>query len=87
MLLQLWPLYTILISLKYAKRFLEGDSLSFDLPLDTRCDPYPYATQQDILVGDCVWNKVIEHGDGGVHVNVNGIFKPLYGLLEMSYIK
>ena len=76
---------TILNSLKYAKRFREGDSLSFDLPLDKRYDPYPYATQQDILVSDCVWNNVIEHGDGGEHGNVNGIFKPPYGLsLEQS---
>ena len=77
---------TILNSLKYAKRFRdEGDpsNLSFDLPIDSHYDPYPYATQQDILKGDCVWNNVIEHGDNGgkrSSGNVDGIFKPPYGL-------
>jgi len=83
---------SVLNSLKYAKRFREGGDLSgwsFDLPIDPRYDPYPYATQQDILTGDCVWNTVIEHGDGsanGEHGgNVDGIFKPPYGLsLEQS---
>lgn len=81
----------VLNSLKYAKRFREGGDLSgwsFDLPIDPRYDPYPYATQQDILMGDCVWNHVIEHGDhtGGAHGgHVDGIFKPPYGLsLEQS---
>ena len=81
---------TILNSLKYAKRFRDGGDLSgwsFDLPIDPRYDPYPYATQQDILTGDCVWNTVIEHGDGSGSEsgdvrsgNVDGIFKPPYGL-------
>ena len=76
---------TILNSLKYAKRFRDGGDLSgwsFDLPIDPRYDPYPYATQQDILTGDCVWNTVIEHGDGSGSDSghVDGIFKPPYGL-------
>eukprot|EP00578_Thalassiosira_sp_NH16_P025318 CAMPEP_0181092460 /NCGR_PEP_ID=MMETSP1071-20121207/8930_1 /TAXON_ID=35127 /ORGANISM="Thalassiosira sp., Strain NH16" /LENGTH=376 /DNA_ID=CAMNT_0023174641 /DNA_START=361 /DNA_END=1491 /DNA_ORIENTATION=+ len=83
---------TILNSLKYAKRFRDGEDLSgwsFDLPIDPRYDPYPYATQQDILEGDCVWNTVIEHGDGTGKVEkgsrFNGIFTPPYGLsLEQS---
>jgi hypothetical protein len=77
----------MLNSLRYSKRFRDvGDvtEWSFDLPKDPRYDPYPYATQQDILVGDCVWNNVIEHGDGtgtGSHGSkVDGIFKPPYGL-------
>lgn len=82
----------VLNSLKYAKRFRDVGDLSgwsFDLPIDPRYDPYPYATQQDILAGDCVWNTVVEHGDGtdsDEHGgNVDGIFKPPYGLsLEQS---
>ena len=77
----------LLNSLKYAKRFRDvGDvtEWSFDLPIDFRYNPYPYATQEDILSGDCVWNNVIEHGDGtgsGMQGgNVDGIFKPPYGL-------
>ncbi|KAL9184234.1 hypothetical protein ACHAXT_002320 [Thalassiosira profunda] len=74
----------VLNSLKYAKRFREGDDLSgwsFDLPVDPRYDPYPYATQKDILAGDCVWKNVIEiGGSGGDAGDVNGIFKPPYGL-------
>lgn len=68
----------ILNSLKYAKRFREGGDLSewsFNLPIDPHYDPYPYATQEDILMGDCVWNSVIHYRDG-----VNGIFTPPYGL-------
>ena len=81
---------TILNSLKYSKRFRDGDdptSWSFDLPTDPRYDPYPYATQQDVLAGDCVWNNVVEvrggdgtGGGGGGGVGVDGIFKPPYGL-------
>ena len=82
----------VLNSLKYAKRFRDAGDItgwSFDLPVDPRYDPYPYATQQDVLMSDCVWNTVIEHGDhtdGGEHGgNVDGIFKPPYGLsLEQS---
>jgi len=82
----------VLNSLKYAKRFRDGGDLSewsFDLPVDPRYDPYPYATQENILTGDCVWNNVIQHGDGstsGEHGgNVDGIFKPPYGLsMEQS---
>eukprot|EP00581_Thalassiosira_minuscula_P008474 CAMPEP_0183708584 /NCGR_PEP_ID=MMETSP0737-20130205/4850_1 /TAXON_ID=385413 /ORGANISM="Thalassiosira miniscula, Strain CCMP1093" /LENGTH=494 /DNA_ID=CAMNT_0025936479 /DNA_START=197 /DNA_END=1681 /DNA_ORIENTATION=+ len=91
----------VLNSLKYAKRFREtttlngnnnGDSspsmpaYSFDLPVDPKYDPYPYATQKDILMGDCVWNTVIEEGNGSNSENdkhgghVDGILKPPYGL-------
>ena len=59
---------TILNSLKYSKRFRDGDdptAWSFDLPTDPRYDPYPYATQQDVLAGDCVWNNVVEVRSGG----------------------
>lgn len=83
---------TILNSLKYAKRFRDGEDLSgwsFDLPIDRRYDPYPYATQQDILEGECVFNTVIEHGDGTGKgeqgSRFDGIFTPPYGLtLEQS---
>uniref|UniRef100_A0A7S2Q442 glutathione gamma-glutamylcysteinyltransferase n=1 Tax=Skeletonema marinoi TaxID=267567 RepID=A0A7S2Q442_9STRA len=75
----------LLNSLKYMKRFRDVDDISgwtFDLPVDQRYDPYPYATQKDILLGDCVRNNVIQEGDddseGGTHVD--GIFKPPYGL-------
>ena len=80
---------TILNSLKYSKRFRDGDdptAWSFDLPTDPRYDPYPYATQQDVLAGDCVWNNVVEvrggdgGGTGGGGGGVDGIFKPPYGL-------
>lgn len=76
-------------SLKYAKRFREGEDLSgwsFDLPIDPVYDPYPYATQHDVLVNDCVRDNVIEHGDGSgkggrLHVGtIDGILKPPYGL-------
>lgn len=52
--------------------------MTFDLPVDKRYDPYPYATQKDILLGDCVRNNVIKEGEGGN--SVDGIFKPPYGL-------
>ncbi|KAL7549330.1 hypothetical protein ACHAWF_012600 [Thalassiosira exigua] len=75
----------VLNSLKYAKRFRDGGDLSgwsFDLPVDPRYEPYAYATQDDILAGECVRNSVIEPGDGA---ETNGIFKPPYGLgLEQS---
>ncbi|KAL3766503.1 hypothetical protein ACHAW5_001172 [Stephanodiscus triporus] len=79
---------TLLNSLKYSKRFREGDDLSgwsFDLPIDARYDPYPYATQEDVLAGDCVWDNVVERGDGsGIGGprggDVDGIFRPPYGL-------
>eukprot|EP00584_Thalassiosira_punctigera_P000410 CAMPEP_0172539618 /NCGR_PEP_ID=MMETSP1067-20121228/10788_1 /TAXON_ID=265564 ORGANISM="Thalassiosira punctigera, Strain Tpunct2005C2" /NCGR_SAMPLE_ID=MMETSP1067 /ASSEMBLY_ACC=CAM_ASM_000444 /LENGTH=445 /DNA_ID=CAMNT_0013325337 /DNA_START=116 /DNA_END=1452 /DNA_ORIENTATION=- len=81
----------VLNSLKYAKRFREEGDLSgwsFDLPVDPRYAPYPYATQKDILAGDCVWNTVVEHGDGSIGEHgghVDGIFKPPYGLsMEQS---
>lgn len=69
----------LLNSLKYAKRFRDGDSWTFDLPVDSLYDPYPYATQVSILKGDCVQNTVIGHDekDGSL---VYGIFKPPYGL-------
>jgi hypothetical protein len=80
-------------SLKYAKRFREGTDLSgwsFDLPIDPVYDPYPYATQHDVLVNECVWDNVIEHGDSGSGNNkgggrlhggtMDGILKPPYGL-------
>lgn len=76
-------------SLKYAKRFREGEDLSgwsFDLPIDPVYDPYPYATQHDVLVNDCVWDNVIEHGDGSGNGGrqhggtIDGILKPPYGL-------
>mmetsp|Transcript_19740 Transcript_19740/g.30804 ORF Transcript_19740/g.30804 Transcript_19740/m.30804 type:complete len:485 (-) Transcript_19740:123-1577(-) len=76
----------LLNSLKYMKRFRDVDDnnsgWTFDLPVDQKYDPYPYATQKDILLGDCVRNNVIEEGDddsdGGARVD--GIFKPPYGL-------
>lgn len=73
---------TLLNSLKFAKRF-EG---TLDLPIDLRYDPYPYATQQDILDGDCVYNTVIEtKWNIAGEENVDGIFIPPYGLsLEQS---
>jgi len=74
----------LLNSLKYMKRFRDVDDISgltFDLPVDERYDPYPYATQKDILLGDCVRNNVIQEGDGSGGGNqVDGIFKPPYGL-------
>jgi hypothetical protein len=72
----------LLNSLKYAKRFRDGDTgWTFDLPVDRVYDPYPYATQQDILMGDCVANTVIGHESvrDGNDV-MYGIFKPPYGL-------
>ena len=67
------------------KRFRDVDNVSgltFDLPVDQKYDPYPYATQNDILLGDCVRSNVIQEGDvkpgGGAHVD--GVFKPPYGL-------
>ncbi len=76
---------TILNSLKYSKRFRDGDdpaAWSFDLPTDPRYDPYPYATQEDVLAGDCVWDNVVEvrRGGTGGSGDVDGIFKPPYGL-------
>lgn len=67
---------------------------TFDLPIDKRYDPYPYATQQDILLGDCVRNNVVQlsssvttddsGSDSNNNINnnnvVDGIFKPPYGL-------
>lgn len=69
----------LLNSLKYAKRFRDGDSWTFDLPVDGVYDPYPYATQNDILKGDCVQKTVIGHSEKGGEF-VYGIFKPPYGL-------
>lgn len=70
----------LLNSLKYAKRFRDGDSSwTFDLPVDGVYDPYPYATQNDILVGDCVSNTVIGHTGKEAEL-VYGILKPPYGL-------
>ncbi|KAL3816895.1 hypothetical protein ACHAXA_006971 [Cyclostephanos tholiformis] len=83
---------TLLNSLKYPKRFRDGDDLSgwsFDLPTDPRYNPYPYATQQDVLAGECVRdNVIIERGDGSGGADgsprggsgVDGIFRPPYGL-------
>lgn len=68
------------------KRFRDVDDmkeLTFDLPIDQRYAPYPYATQKDILLGDCVNKNVVQHGDGGDETadnHVDGIFKPPYGL-------
>ncbi|KAL7502561.1 hypothetical protein ACHAXN_000499 [Cyclotella atomus] len=69
----------LLNSLKYAKRFRDGDSWTFDLPVDGVYDPYPYATQNDILKGDCVSTTVIGHVEKGGEL-VYGILKPPYGL-------
>jgi len=70
----------LLNSLKYSKRFRDSETdWSFDLPIDPRYDPYPYATQEDVLQGDCVWNNVVEIG-GENGSSADGIFKPPYGL-------
>ena len=70
----------LLNSLKYAKRFRDGDSSwTFDLPVDGIYDPYPYATQNDILKGDCVSKTVIGHTEKEGDF-VYGILKPPYGL-------
>lgn len=69
----------MLNSLKYAKRFRDGDSWTFDLPVDGVYDPYPYATQNDILKGDCVSKTVVGHVEKGGEL-VYGILKPPYGL-------
>ena len=90
---------TLLNSLRYSKRFRDGDDpsgWSFDLPTDPRYDPYPYATQSDVLDGACVRDNVVERGDGsdrgdgggvggggGVGTpdrHFDGIFRPPYGL-------
>jgi hypothetical protein len=69
----------MLNSLKYAKRFRDGDSWTFDLPIDGVYNPYPYATQTDILEGDCVKTTVTGHtAKNGT--KVYGIFSPPYGL-------
>lgn len=84
---------SVLNSLRYSKRFLEkGDlkwSFSFNLPIDPAYDPYPYATQTDLLASDCVHHTVIEHGDGSASGEsdryVKGLLAPPYGLtLEQS---
>ena len=58
------------------------DSIDLLTPSSPRYDPYPYATQRDILDGECVWNNVIEVGSvaGGGGSNVDGVFKPPYGM-------
>lgn len=78
---------TLLNSLRYSKRFRDGDDpsgWSFDLPTDPRYDPYPYATQSDVLSGECVRDNVIERGEGsgndGGTTEYDGIFRPPYGL-------
>lgn len=89
---------TMLNSLKYARRFREsnnnnndggfiGGGWSFDLPVDPKYNPYPYATQQDVLSGECVRNTVVKNDNGGSGsaAEENGIFLPPYGLnLEQS---
>ena len=69
----------LLNSLKYAKRFRDGNTWTFDLPVDKVYDPYPYATQMDILQGDCVESTVVGHVGSDSNI-VYGIFKPPYGL-------
>lgn len=69
----------LLNSLKYAKRFRDGNTWTFDLPIDEVYDPYPYATQMDILLGDCVETTVVGHVGSDSNV-VYGIFKPPFGL-------
>ncbi|KAL7485343.1 hypothetical protein ACHAW6_010940 [Cyclotella cf. meneghiniana] len=65
----------LLNSLKYAKRFREGNAAgwTFDLPVDALYEPYPYATQPDILRGDCVSRNVTENP-------ADDILRPPYGL-------
>lgn len=89
---------TMLNSLKYARRFRDYDGggggggfinggWSFDLPVDPKYTPYPYATQQDVLSGECVRNTVVMNDNNGRSNNPedNGIFQPPYGLnLEQS---
>ena len=71
----------LLNSLKYAKRFRDGDSSwTFDLPVDGVYDPYPYATQNDILRSECVSKTVVGHTEKADGEFVYGIFKPPYGL-------
>ena len=96
---------TMLNSLKYARRFRESNNnnnnnnnndggfinggWSFDLPVDPKYNPYPYATQQDVLSGECVRNTVVKNDNNGSSsgnaAEDNGIFQPPYGLnLEQS---
>ena len=85
---------TMLNSLKYARRFRESNNndgglinggWSFDLPIDPRYNPYPYATQHDVLSGECVRTTVIKHNANDSTAEDNGIFQPPYGLnLEQS---
>ncbi|KAL7464920.1 hypothetical protein ACHAXS_005248 [Conticribra weissflogii] len=84
----------VLNSLKYGRRYRDGDDItnwSFDLPVDDRYAPYAYATQADILTGDCVNQRVIRHGTEHDHDHdddddvshtrpYDGIFRPPYGL-------
>ena len=66
--------------------FISG-GWSFDLPTDPRYTPYPYATQQDVLSGECVRTTVVKHNDkdNTAEEGDNGIFQPPYGLnLEQS---
>lgn len=73
-------LASVLNSLRYTKRFLEkGDNnkWSFHLPIDPAYDPYPYATQTDLLASACVRDTVIVHREGS---DRDGLLAPPYGL-------